>query len=53
MKCDSDGFFSKIYKNRQAAGASVYKTIDSGHSAQQMGIFSTKNFFIFGSNPLP
>ena len=40
-------FFSKIYKNRPAAGASAYDTIELGHSAQQMGPFCSTNEAIF------
>ena len=51
-------FFLKIYKNRPAAGASAYNTIELGHSAQQIGHsarqtkpFSNKKILTFGSNP--
>ena len=51
-------FFLKIYKNRPAAWASAYNTIELGHSAQQMWPFCSTNEAIFkqkiltfGSNP--
>ena len=40
-------FFSKMYKNRPAAGAFAYDTIELGHSAQQMGPFCSTNEAIF------
>ena len=40
-------FFLKIYKNRPAAGASAYNTIELGHSAQQMWPFCSTNEAIF------
>ena len=48
-----DFFFSKIYKNRPAAGASAYDTIELGHSARQTKQFSNKKILTFGSKPFP